>query len=176
MTDRNDDVRRSTLRHFLPASAVMFLPSILTSSTMPWYSWVMIGLGLAGLGTGFAVVLRFGRGRPKVGRLRAVLTGLASVPFLGWMVGPFLLDLPLPLLLVNWAAIALGAGTLLGASTFIRRRTPRLPEPLRELPGESLEQWFARVEREAEVRHRYRCVRSAPAGCRWRFEIAPAPA
>ncbi|MFV1988355.1 MAG: hypothetical protein ACC682_13825 [Gemmatimonadota bacterium] len=162
----DDDIRRSTLRRYLPASLVLMLPGIIGGPGLDPVYYSMILLNIVGLSFGYAWALKLGKrltgSRKGPSGLRAILTGVLSTPVLGFGYASLIAGGSVGTLglLLNVAAVALGAGALVGATTFIHRKTPALPEPLRELPGEPLEEWFARVEKEADRQPWYRSLKS----------------
>jgi hypothetical protein len=132
------------------------------------------------------VALRIGkRLRRPLGKLlgrRAVVAGLVSPLVAGasmeilpnfFSFVPWESPLYWPAFAVSCAVATAVAGLGVGASMFARRR-PKLPGTarMRELAGEPLEEWFERVEREADLAERGR-RRNTPKDRYW-FANAPA--
>jgi len=150
-------IRRSTLRHFLPGMALFWLGALLVSRELPlWQGMALLAAETVAMGVGYHLTLKLGRKRLRpLSRVRAFAAGLTTplLAAVGFMFArPLGLIDGLPSIVAVALAGSLAAGGFLAATMFVRKRRPELPEPTvaGELPGESLEAWFARVESQAE--------------------------
>lgn len=166
MTEANDmpsddRIRCSITRHFLPGVLALIAGALVLTGVPRLEGWLLLGMDIGMLALGYGLTLKVGR------RFVRRLSGIRGVAAGLW--APLVAQVGL--MTLRWTGIAtpastfsifagsavtmFAAGAFSAATMFIRRRrgVPESREPA-ALPGESLEQWFHRVEREAERKMR----------------------
>jgi hypothetical protein len=162
-----DDFRRSTLRHFVPGVTTFYAAYFLLASDLPaWQGMVLMGTQAASMVVGYRLALRATKKKLRpLSSIRAFAAGVTAPLILGVSLlplrwGKLVMPGETVELFASSAAVGALAGAFMAAVMFVRGRRPGLEEPaaIAELPGEALEDWFERVEKEAEKEPWYRAV------------------